>query len=457
MMMPTNVWECLGIAPTDDSALIRKAYAQQVRRYRPDSHPIEFAALRSAYEQALQLAQAAAPASLHESAHALQHAPDSAAENARTDPAPPPDSAPAQPGTDQTATAQTSAAPERLAPYDWNQDAEHAAVLRAMAAHDLAWLQAWLEQTFAKARQGTFDAMQDFEALICRLLLQHNPPLAFVEACAARLDWAQRWPALVAELGSATCMRLRGLLELAVQYRFSAGFAANRWQRALFADASVRLPWAGSTGLLIRAHHCAQQWQKQCETLRLPAYLALLNPRVMAHLEGDRLQSCDIVHGMFIALYALLLAAKLPSPSLPWWGLTLVGVLTLLACAGFRPLWRGLRKRVALEQPLMWLRKAGLVVAALALAYMLAEHEIKATPWMEWPARILGWTVFAYALTIVLWFHWAMVRLMEPDTGTFRYRKMDSADSAWWERERGEHGDDDPLVRQALSDHRVSP
>ena len=64
----------------------------------------------------------------------------------------------------------------------------------------------------------------------------------------------------------------------------------------------------------------------------------------------------------------------------------------------------------------MWLRKAGLVVAALALAYMLAEHEIKATPWMEWPARILGWTVFAYALTIVLWFQMTMIFLSLPGT-----------------------------------------
>ena len=44
-----NNWEILGIEPTDDVQIIRKAYAQKSKIYHPETHPEEFQALHNAY------------------------------------------------------------------------------------------------------------------------------------------------------------------------------------------------------------------------------------------------------------------------------------------------------------------------------------------------------------------------------------------------------------------------
>ena len=46
-------WDELGLAPTSDERLIRKAYAERVRESRPDDDPQRFIRLRAAYEAAL--------------------------------------------------------------------------------------------------------------------------------------------------------------------------------------------------------------------------------------------------------------------------------------------------------------------------------------------------------------------------------------------------------------------
>ena len=50
-------WQVLGVEPTSDTQVIRRAYAVLVRQYRPDSHPLEFAKVREAYEHALEMAR----------------------------------------------------------------------------------------------------------------------------------------------------------------------------------------------------------------------------------------------------------------------------------------------------------------------------------------------------------------------------------------------------------------
>jgi len=46
------MWKTLGIEPTRDLAVIKKAYARQVKRYRPDTHPEQYQSLREAFDQA---------------------------------------------------------------------------------------------------------------------------------------------------------------------------------------------------------------------------------------------------------------------------------------------------------------------------------------------------------------------------------------------------------------------
>ena len=35
-----NIWEILGIEPSQDTAVIKKAYAQQTRKYHPEENQI---------------------------------------------------------------------------------------------------------------------------------------------------------------------------------------------------------------------------------------------------------------------------------------------------------------------------------------------------------------------------------------------------------------------------------
>ena len=46
-------WQTLGIAPTSDEAVIKKAYAARIREHRPDRDPEGFRRVRAAYEEAL--------------------------------------------------------------------------------------------------------------------------------------------------------------------------------------------------------------------------------------------------------------------------------------------------------------------------------------------------------------------------------------------------------------------
>lgn len=48
-----DCWELLGIAPTADTAAIKKAYAKQLKVNKPDKNPAGFRDLRAAYERAL--------------------------------------------------------------------------------------------------------------------------------------------------------------------------------------------------------------------------------------------------------------------------------------------------------------------------------------------------------------------------------------------------------------------
>ncbi len=52
-----NIWELLGIEPTEDVSKIKSAYARQAKQYHPEEHPEEFKALQNAYKLAVKLAK----------------------------------------------------------------------------------------------------------------------------------------------------------------------------------------------------------------------------------------------------------------------------------------------------------------------------------------------------------------------------------------------------------------
>lgn len=56
--MRRTIWEWLGIEETTDKARIKKAYAEQAKKYHPEEFPQEAQALREAYKDAMALASA---------------------------------------------------------------------------------------------------------------------------------------------------------------------------------------------------------------------------------------------------------------------------------------------------------------------------------------------------------------------------------------------------------------
>lgn len=56
--MQRTIWEWLGIEKTTDKSRIKKAYAEQVKKYHPEEFPEEAQALRKAYKDAMALASA---------------------------------------------------------------------------------------------------------------------------------------------------------------------------------------------------------------------------------------------------------------------------------------------------------------------------------------------------------------------------------------------------------------
>lgn len=55
-----NIWEILGIAPTDEIRLIRRAFAEKSRECHPEEEPEKFRALQEAYRAAMRAARSRA-------------------------------------------------------------------------------------------------------------------------------------------------------------------------------------------------------------------------------------------------------------------------------------------------------------------------------------------------------------------------------------------------------------
>lgn len=59
-----SIWESLGIDPTNDIAVIKKAYAAKAKNVHPEEHPEEFKALQNAYKTAVKIAKFVKPSEM---------------------------------------------------------------------------------------------------------------------------------------------------------------------------------------------------------------------------------------------------------------------------------------------------------------------------------------------------------------------------------------------------------
>lgn len=77
-----NIWEILGIAPTIDKKIIRRAYAEKTRKIHPEEKPEEFRQLHEAYQAALGYAEFVSKGNLPPGSLAAMPAAESAGEKA---------------------------------------------------------------------------------------------------------------------------------------------------------------------------------------------------------------------------------------------------------------------------------------------------------------------------------------------------------------------------------------
>jgi hypothetical protein len=221
------MWAILGLEPTTDTAVIRRAYATVLRRTNPDEDPAGFARLRQAYEVALMQARAAAAASSVAADARVGAAPMSAPSHgastpvvaeavpvsapAQGEPTPvvaeaAPVPAPAQGEPPPGAAAPIAAAPiasagedspAAVSPTDRDQlHTSFAALQIALAAPESAGLDvvhSLLERCLQSPALENLSVQIEFEAAIVRLLLQYQPrSVPLLETVIDRWRWRER-------------------------------------------------------------------------------------------------------------------------------------------------------------------------------------------------------------------------------------------------------------------------
>jgi hypothetical protein len=183
-----NPWAILGIEPTQDVLLIRRAYAAMLKRMSPDEDPVGFANLRQAYEQALMHARmtgagVAGPAAVRSPASVADPAPITPSASVAAQDTAPPANPPAQatpaPPTDldQLRDAFVSLQQTAVAPGTPNRDA----------------LRALLDTCLHSPALENLSIQLEFEPALIRFFAQTLPRTQFLlETVIEHWKWRDR-------------------------------------------------------------------------------------------------------------------------------------------------------------------------------------------------------------------------------------------------------------------------
>lgn len=263
-------WETLGIEPTADEGVIRRAYAARAKQWRPDSHPKEFVGLREAYEVAL--ASVRRPSG-------------------------------AGPGPDR----QTSALPPREAPTVASQPE---AELEARPYAEAQTLIDALGKVYSEAGEReavsllyvqyrgletrTIDARVEWElVLLHSLLTAETPPVALLFEADRLLRWRERHADVEQMFGQDGVQRLNLLLDMAWEAMYARHFSPNRWHGRLFGTAAPA--WFGMMSQVVAARHTVAYWKQVTQSAGVERLQDMMSPVTQHRIDGALLLSTDVV------------------------------------------------------------------------------------------------------------------------------------------------------------------
>lgn len=280
MVSLERAWDLLGIASTQDEGAIRRAYANKVRQFKPETHPTEFAEIREAYEGVLAWVRHARQS--QPQASELPTAEDGAA---KADPSGPVVSAEtAELTTEDLARARVQELFQAFVDFG---DARAVALVR---------------QQIDDVATETVDDKLAFEAhLVHWLLSAEKPALGVVFEAGRMLAWRGRLAEIAKVFGDGGARRLSVLMDLADEWVFAVHFSSNPWMHRLFAGTAHTVPWWGWGFQVQRANGFTYFWGQLCTALQLPELETLLEKSVMARIKGQLILSTDALYGALFA------------------------------------------------------------------------------------------------------------------------------------------------------------
>jgi hypothetical protein len=318
-------WQALGVAPDIGVADLRRRYAALIKEFRPETHPLDFARIREAYEVALPHARrreaiaaeaaeaAAGDPAVAPASHDEEMAP---AAPAGGDPWPAPDATPCDADEAAGTTEVITQPPVAEAPPESEAEPAlalhfrrfHAQAATATGTGDEAHLPA-LRSLLQARTQATLDDSQALEFALMRWFVEsESPPLTLLFETGRAFDWHRHPARLSSWLSPWALCQMEARLFLSRDLVYARHFSGNAWLRRLHRSgpAPRRLVLRPAA---VEAMAWVERWRRLGDDADAIALAACLNPVAMRQLHG--LASTDLLVGLAAALFAPNLPAAL--------------------------------------------------------------------------------------------------------------------------------------------------
>jgi len=421
-----NPWEVLGVGHDVAVGDLRRHYAALIKRFRPETHPQDFARIREAYEFALpharrREAEAEAAAEAAVKVEADQAEPGTAVEAvgcldgaaaATAIALEDAEAAPPAPSDIVVAAAlQPEARPDDEPGLAERFHAFHALAQSAAGADDQALLPALRELLRARTL-ASLDDSQALEFALMRWFIESEaPPLTLLFETGRAFDWHAHVARLSHWLAPWALAQMEARLALSRDLVHARRFTRNAWLHGLHSPRPHRAIVVLRPAA-VEAQHWAERWRRGCADADAPALEAGLNATTLARLRG--FASTDLLAGLMVAA----LSPDLPTAGLAGAGTAAAAFLSRRLLQAVMRLAPEHRVRVALRAVLANRLVTGLVVAvtgitglALLTGQETAPGSLAIGAVMVVPAALAGlamlWRIAAWVELVAAWpFQW---------------------------------------------------